>query len=114
MLISSLLFVVAMQAAPDLETNLPRDFLPESVAWDTKRKRFLLGSIREHRIASIDPDNGHATEFAEAPGSVLGLHVDRTSQTVWAAWTRFGHAFKANTATGIAAWSTRDGHRVGS
>jgi hypothetical protein len=113
MLLSSLLFAVAMQATPDIATNLPRDFLPEGVAWDAKQKRFLVSSIREHRIASIDPDDGHATEFAEAPGSVLGLHIDRPTQTVWAAWTRFGHAFKANTATGVAAWSTKDGHRIG-
>jgi hypothetical protein len=113
MLLSSLLFAVAMQATPDIATNLPRDFLPEGVAWDAKQKRFLVSSIREHRIASVDPDDGHATEFAEAPGSVLGLHIDRPTQTVWAAWTRFGHAFKANTATGVAAWSTKDGHRIG-
>src|SRR6201999_2957988 len=43
-----------------------------------------------------------------------GLHIDRASKTVWAVWTRLGHAFKANTATGVAAWSVREGHRVGS
>ena len=115
MLISSMLFVVAMQVAParDITTDLPRDFLPEGVAWDAAHKRFLVSGIREHRVASVDPNDGHSTEFANAPGSVLGLHVDRASQTVWAAWTSFGHAFKVNPSTGIAAWSTRDGHRVG-
>ncbi|HEX4479252.1 MAG TPA: hypothetical protein VH082_00475 [Rudaea sp.] len=115
MLISSMLLLVAMQAAParEIATDLPRDFLPEGVAWDATHKRFLVSGIREHRIASVDPNDGHSTEFADAPGSVLGLHVDRASKTVWAAWTSFGHAFKANTSTGIAAWSTRDGHRIG-
>jgi len=112
MLIHSLLFALTLQVTPDITTDLPTDFLPEGVAWDTKHQRFLLSSIREHRIASVDMD-GHASEFAEAPGSVLGLHVDRSSQAVWAAWTNFGHAFKANKSTGIAAWSTRDGHRIG-
>jgi outer membrane protein assembly factor BamB len=114
MLISSLLFVAAMQAAParEIVADLPNDFLPEGVAWDAKHARFLVSSIRQHRIAAVDPDNGHSSEFADAPGSVLGLHIDRG--TVWATWARFGHAAKANTATGIAAWSTRDGSRIGS
>ena len=116
MLITSILLVAAMQAAParEIATDLPVDFLPEGVAWDARHARLLVSSIRQHRIASVDPNDGRATEFADAPGSVLGLHVDRASQTVWAAWTRFGHAFKANAATGIAAWSTRHGHRIGS
>jgi hypothetical protein len=114
MLIGSMLLFVAMQAAParEIVTNLPNDFLPEGVAWDAKHARLLVSSIRQHRIAAVDPDNGRATEFADAPGSVLGLHIDRG--TVWATWARFGHAAKANAATGIAAWSTRDGHRIGS
>jgi streptogramin lyase len=114
MLISSILLVVAMQAAParEIATDLPKDFLPEGVAWDAAHKRFLVSSILEHRIAAVDPDNGHGTEFADAPGSVLGLHIDHG--TVWAVWARYGHAAAANTGTGIAAWSVRDGHRIGS
>jgi streptogramin lyase len=115
MLISSLLLIAALQAAParEIATDLPKDFLPEGAAWDATHKRFLVSSIRQHRVASVDADTGHATDFAnDAPGSVLGLHIDHG--TVWAVWARYGHAAAANTGTGIIAWSVRDGHRIGS
>ncbi len=115
MLISSIFLAVAMQAAParEIATDLPNDFLAEGVTWDASHKRFLVSSIRQHRIAAVDPETGHATPFADdAPGSVLGLHIDHGA--VWAVWARYGHAAAANTGTGIAAWSVRDGHRIGS
>jgi hypothetical protein len=97
----------------ELVTDLPPDFLPEGLEWDAKNSRFLVSSIRQHRIASVDPVSGHATGFGDAPGSVLGLHIDATTKTVWAVWTQFGHGFKDNHGTGISAWSTKDAHHLG-
>lgn len=99
--------------AADLTTSLPADFLPEGVGWDGAHSRFLLSSIRKHSIVAVDPRNGHATDFGKAPGSVLGLHLDATGQTVWAVWTKFGHAFKDNHGTGLSAWSTKDAKHLG-
>lgn len=108
-------FALALSPAPahELVTDLPNGFLPEGVEWDAAHSRFLVSSVREHRIASVDPVNGRASAFGEGPGSVLGLHVDPNAHIVWAAWTQFGHAFKTNKATGISAWSTDNGHRIG-
>jgi hypothetical protein len=115
---SAMIFSLALIQAPaptahDLTTDLPTGFLPEGVEWDAAHSRFLISSIREHRIASIDPASGHATEFADAPGSVLGLHIDAHTGIVWAAWTQFAHEFKANKGTGISAWSTKDARHLG-
>jgi hypothetical protein len=97
-----------------LVSDLPAGFLPEGVEWDAPHHRFLVSSIREQRIAAVDPSNGHARDFAKAPGSVLGFHIAPHANVVWATWTRFGHAFVHNPASGIAAWSLRDGHPLGS
>ena len=115
MMLGSILLSLVMQIASprELNTDLPTGFLPEGVEWDAAHSRFLVSGIREHRIASVDPSSGHATNFADAPGSVLGLHIDKHTDTVWAAWTQFGHAFKENKGTGISAWSTKDGHHLG-
>ena len=95
-----------------LVTDLPEGFLPEGVEWDALHRRFLVSSIREQRIAAVTP-NGHAGGFAKAPGSVLGFHIAPHTHVVWATWTRFGHAFVHNPASGIAAWSLRDGRALG-
>ncbi|HEY3519816.1 MAG TPA: hypothetical protein VGK80_02110 [Rhodanobacteraceae bacterium] len=96
-----------------LVTDLPAGFLPEGVEWDALHRRFLVSSIREQRIAAVDPSDGHARDFAKAPGSVLGFHIAPRAHVVWATWTRFGHAFVHNPASGIAAWSLRDGRALG-
>ena len=97
-----------------LVTELPAGFLPEGVEWDARHGRFLVSSIRERRIAAVDPSDGRARNFAQAPGSVLGFHIAPRTHIVWATWTRFGHAFVHNPASGIAAWSLRDGRALGS
>ena len=113
----ALLLAFALQAAPaasrEIATDLPKGFLAESAEWDAAHSRFLLGSVREHRIAAVDPANGRARKFADAPGSVLGLHVDAATGALWATWTRFGHGFDHNPASGVAAWSLRDGRSLG-
>ncbi len=115
---TAMIFSLALTQTPaptahDLITDLPSGFLPEGVEWDAAHSRFLISSIREHRIASVDPASGHAIDFGDAPGSVLGLHIDTRTGVVWAAWTQFGHEFKANKVTGLSAWSTGDGHHLG-
>lgn len=96
-----------------LTTDLPADFLPEGVEWDAGHHRFLISSIRQNRIAAVHPVSGKSTPFATAPGSVLGLHIDAAGKTLWAVWTRFGHAFKQNESSGLAQWSLEDGKSLG-
>jgi hypothetical protein len=104
---------VAAAEVREVVTHLPPDFLPEAVEWDGAHSRFLLSSIRKHAIAAIDPANGNANDFGKAPGSVLGLHIDPGTETVWAVWTGFGHGFKENDGTGLSAWSAKDGKHLG-
>lgn len=117
--IASILALLMLQASPTtaqhttLATDLPADFLPEGVEWDASRHRFLVSSIRQNRVAAVDTKSGHAVDFATAPGSVLGLHIDARGETLWAVWTKFGHEFKNNEASGLAAWSLRNGHAIG-
>ncbi|MFI4970454.1 MAG: hypothetical protein ACHP7D_09630 [Lysobacterales bacterium] len=103
----------ASDAPTKLRTDAPGDFLPEGLEWDAHHRRFLLSSIRLHRIDAIDPRTGHAQRFADAPGSVLGLHVAPDGRSVWATWTAFGTGFTHNRGTGIVAWSLDDAHRLG-
>lgn len=95
-----------------LRTDARNDFLPEGLTWDATHRRFLLGSIRLHRIDGIDPASGHAQRFADAPGSVLGMQISPDGRSVWAAWTIFAGNFHKNRGTGIAAWSLADGRRL--
>ncbi|HEY6986602.1 MAG TPA: hypothetical protein VH375_11010, partial [Rhodanobacteraceae bacterium] len=43
-----------------LVTGLPEGFLPEGLEWDALHRRFLVSSIRERRIAAVEPSTGHA------------------------------------------------------
>ncbi|MEO5625405.1 MAG: hypothetical protein ABIQ70_05300, partial [Dokdonella sp.] len=103
----------AAEEPTSIRTNAASDFLPEGLAWDAARNRFLLSSIRLHRVDTVERWTGRAHRFADAPGSVLGLHVSADGKSVWAAWTSFGTGFKQNHGTGIVAWSLADAHRIG-
>lgn len=114
--LNAILLALALSAAPttgELATDLPRTFLPEGLEWDAKHARFLIAGVHARRIAAVDPRSGHATVFASVPGSPLGLHIDARTGIVYAAWTRFGHAFEHNPAIGISAWSTDSGRHLG-
>jgi hypothetical protein len=50
------------------------DLVPESVAWDSKGKRFYFGSMRKGKIVRCAA-SGACTQFAAALGTVLGLKV---------------------------------------
>ncbi|HEX6834621.1 MAG TPA: hypothetical protein VF132_13875 [Rudaea sp.] len=93
-----------------LQTDLPTTFLPEGVEWDAAHARFLVSSIRQQGIASVDPKTGHGRAFAPSQASVLGMHID-AHRTLWATWTRFGHAARQNK-SGLSAWSI-DGRCIG-
>ena len=119
-LCAAILSMVLLQATPPavannamFVTDLPADFLPEGVEWDAAHHRFLVSGIHQQRVAVVDAKTRHGTNFADAPGSVLGMHIDARGETVWAVWTKFGHAFKHNDSSGIIAWSLRDGHKLG-
>ena len=65
------------------------DFLPEAVAWDSVRARFLAGSLSKRFIASIAP-NGTTTSVV-APTSdilrVVGVHINAGRSRLWfATW----------------------------
>lgn len=113
----ALLPICALARAPEqptsIRTNAARDFLPEGVAWDRLHNRFLLSSVRLNRVDTVEWKSGRTHRFAEAPGSVLGLHVSMDGKSVWAVWTSFGSGFKNNHGTGIVAWSLADAHRIG-
>jgi hypothetical protein len=99
--------------ATSLQSDAPTDFLPEGMAWDARRQRFLVGSVRHARVDAIDARDGRATRFAQAPGSVLGMRIDEATQALWITWTRFGAGFVRNNGTGIAAFSLADGRPLG-
>lgn len=119
LLCAALAFLPAWQLAraagepTSIRTNAARDFLPEGLAWDGAHSRFLVSSIRLHRVDTVERRTGRTRRFADAPGSVLGLHVADDGKSVWAAWTSFGSGFKDNHGTGIVAWSLADAHRIG-
>ncbi|MGB0134382.1 hypothetical protein [Dokdonella sp.] len=72
--------------------ELPKgDTLFESIAWDPKRKKFLVGSVREGKIYLADM-NGKLTEFispADGSGlwSVYAMAVDADSDLLYVAST---------------------------
>jgi hypothetical protein len=62
--------------------------LIESVAYDAKRKRFLIGSVRTGEILSVSPDGRSIKPFikpASTPGlqSVFALAVDEARGFLW-------------------------------
>jgi hypothetical protein len=82
--LNAILLALTLSAAPVPNaptTDLPPTFLPEGLEWDAAHARFLIGGVRAHRIASVDPPDG----------------------IVYVAWTRFAHAFENNPATAISA-----------
>lgn len=59
-----------------LEAKLPGDFIPESLAYDAARERWLLGSVRQRRIAAVDADGRVAELVSPASNglySALGM-----------------------------------------
>ena len=65
------------------------DYLPEALAFDSTRSRFLIGSLTHRSVSAFAP-NGTATPFvASAPGMlrVVGVHMDARRHRLWfATW----------------------------
>lgn len=62
-------------------------FLPESITYDPRTRRFFLSSIREGRIVAYAPDGGFSELVParrDGQWSMLALAVDTASGTLWA------------------------------
>jgi hypothetical protein len=59
--------------------------LPEDIDYDTWRQRFLVTSVLQHKIVSVD-SAGKVTDFARAPEAwpMLALKIDSQRQLLWA------------------------------
>jgi hypothetical protein len=96
-----------------LQTDAPASTLPEGLAWDPTRGRFLLSSIRDQRILTVDPRNGHSAVFAKTRGSLLGMHPDPDGKRLWAAYTRFSANNEINDGTGLMLYDLAGGTLLG-
>jgi hypothetical protein len=72
---------------------------PETIEYDDRRARFLIGSFREGAIYAID-DRGEARRVIDDPGlcSVLGIAIDRTRDRLWAVSSDLGASVKPSRA----------------
>jgi hypothetical protein len=65
------------------------DFLPEGIAYDSARARFLMGSLVHRSVAAFAPNGASATGVPHAPEMlrVVGVHVDARRNRLWfATW----------------------------
>ena len=65
------------------------DFLPEGIAYDSTRGRFLLGSLVHGSVAAFTPNGASTTVVPHAPDvlRVVGVHVDASRNRLWfATW----------------------------
>lgn len=105
------------------------DFVPEALAFDSTRARFLIGSLSKQVVAAVTPDGDATPYVAHAPEMlrVVGVHVDAARARLWfATWApdsthrdsteppSVTRLFLAELATGriIRSW-TPDGGRPG-
>ncbi len=79
------------------------DLIPEGIAYDAKRDRFLVGSINKAKIVNIAPD-GSVHDFGESSQwgnfGYLGLKVDPEQDVLWAC------RFQQNKAADSAGWGS--------
>jgi hypothetical protein len=59
--------------------------LPEDIDYDARRRRFMVTSVLQHKIVSVD-SSGKVSDFARAPDGwpVLALKIDSQRQLLWA------------------------------
>jgi len=106
------------------------DFLPEGIAYDSVRSRFLLGSLVHRHVAAFLPNGSSTTLVPSATGMlrIVGVHPDEARNRLWfATWSPDSTArsdsaetpsltrlFLADLATGriVKSW-TPDGGRAG-
>jgi len=65
-------------------------FHAEGIAFDARRGRWFVGSVRQRRIVAVDRD-GKVSDFvppgADGIAGVFGLAIDTARRTLWAATT---------------------------
>ena len=69
-------------------TIAERDLIAEGTAWDSASRSVLIGSLNKHKIVAIAPDGSVTDRVAGGTSglrSVVGIHVDATRGTLWAA-----------------------------
>lgn len=59
--------------------------LPEDIDYDAKRQRFMITSVLEHKVVSVDAA-GKSTDFAAAPDGwpMMALKIDARRELLWA------------------------------
>ncbi|WP_052376815.1 SMP-30/gluconolactonase/LRE family protein [Chondromyces apiculatus] len=80
--------VTTVADAPVAFRLAERDLIPEGIAYDSKRKELLLGSLKKRKIIRIRPGGGVSEVIAPAAGGmgrVLGLRVDPGRDVLWVA-----------------------------
>ncbi|HEV7767190.1 MAG TPA: hypothetical protein VGQ76_19470 [Thermoanaerobaculia bacterium] len=60
--------------------------IPEGIAYDTKRNRWFISSVRTGEILAIDA-KGDVKTFADLPWGVFGMAVDAKRGVLWATTT---------------------------
>ncbi len=105
------------------------DFVPEALAFDSTRGRFLVGSLARRVVSAVAPNGAVTPYIAHAPNMlrVVGIHIDAARGRLWfATWApdsthrdsteppSITRLFLAELATGriIKSW-TPDGGRPG-
>ena len=66
------------------------DFLPEGLAFDSTRGRFLAGSLTHRSVSAFAPNGSASVVVAHTPDMlrVVGIHVDAPRDRLWfASWT---------------------------
>jgi len=67
-----------------LELSIDRlGIIPEGMAYDAKRKRWFISSVRTGTILAVTAD-GDVQTFAKAPWGVFGMAVDAKRNVLWA------------------------------
>ena len=65
--------------------------IPEGIAYDAKRKRWLVSSVRTGAILAVTADgataDGNVQTFADVPWGVFGMAVDAKRGVLWATTT---------------------------
>lgn len=73
--------------------SLPKDLIPENVAFDPETGAFFVGSMYKAKIIRIAPD-GKVSDFVPSRRDgllgVLGMKVDQVRRELWAASSNFG------------------------
>jgi sugar lactone lactonase YvrE len=89
--------------------------IPEGIAWDGARRRFLVGSIAQRKIVAIDR-RGKARDFSRADDgldAILGLAVDARRRRIYAVSTNgFENSGRTSRRNAVVVYDLGRGRRV--